>query len=661
VSTTLARLNVLIGADLSALEKGLQKSTKDLQKFSAKMSEIGSTLTTRVTLPIVGLGGAMFKLAADSAEAASKFETVFGDATQEVNHWVKELRKTVPQTTDEIQSFASQMQDLLVPLGMVPDKAKDMTKSVVELAADLASFNNVPMADTLAAIQSGLVGQTRPMLQYGIAIKAATVEAKALEMGLIRQGEELTSAARAQATFALMVEGSTFAMGDAERTAGSAANQLKFLWAEIKETGGAIGAVLMPVITPLISALREKIQLLGTLNPETVRWGIAIAAVAATLGPAALLVSQLATAVGFLAAALSVSLLPMVMVGGPILLGLAALSVWWVKGKLDAIAAAGAVDEYAISLGSLSEQTLQAAEAENLRQRTMLLAKPQTEAVRSALFELELELVKITDAHNKLRPAITAGATEPMQAAATAAADLSEELKELDERVRTAVPGIVNYGDGIRNSMTPAMQEAYRTSRWLADGLKRDLEAMGFHFEKMPPRAKKFADALDEIADAGDQLGKDLANNLADSLASGTFSLKKFVDFAMRELTRLAMKMAALKIFGAIFAPATGGASLGLAGGISIAGMAASGANVRAGENWIVGERGPEVFSPGVSGQVRPVVAGGDGDSGALAAALATRQRPLTPREAAQDQWWCEFVAEAMGIAGGRGLRLGGA
>ena len=56
--------------------------------------------------------------------------------------------------------------NLLVSLKVQPKAAADMSQQMVKLAGDMASFNNVPVADALAAIKSGLTGETEPF-PYG--------------------------------------------------------------------------------------------------------------------------------------------------------------------------------------------------------------------------------------------------------------------------------------------------------------------------------------------------------------------------------------------------------------------------------------------------------------------------------------------------------------
>ncbi len=282
---TLGRLHVDLIANTQAFQKGLAGAQKSFQSVGRSMANVGKSLSAGVTLPIVGVGVAAFKMAADSAEAASKMQAVFGGATQDLNAWIADLRDTIPETTASLQGMTSGIGDLLVPLGIAPDKAQDMTKSVVKLAGDLASFNNIPMAEALERIRSGLVGQNEPLLNFGVAIDAAGVKARALSMGLIQQGEDLDAASRAQAAFVLIVEGTTAAQGDAAKTAASAANQLKFLWSETKEAAAVLGTELLPVITPLITKAADFAENVSKLTDSQKKMVVVTAAAVAALGP----------------------------------------------------------------------------------------------------------------------------------------------------------------------------------------------------------------------------------------------------------------------------------------------------------------------------------------------------------------------------------------
>lgn len=271
-----------------------------MKSLGSSLSTAGKTMSTFVTLPMAGLGAGMVKLAADAGESASKMEAVFGKSTGGMNKWIGELRKTVPATTTELQGMSSSIQDLLVPLGMAPKEAQGLTKEVVTLAGDLASFNNIPMDEALEKIRSGMVGQYEPLLDFGVALSADTVKAEAMRMGLIKEGQELDANSRAQAALSLTMKGTTAAHGDAAKTAGSAANSFKFLWSQVKELGATMGQNLLPIITPVVQKMAALAGRVGELSPKWQAVILGVGAFVAALGPLLLIVGTVVSALGSL-------------------------------------------------------------------------------------------------------------------------------------------------------------------------------------------------------------------------------------------------------------------------------------------------------------------------------------------------------------------------
>ena len=89
--STLATLMVRIGADISELEAGLSKVSRRVEDTGKRMTQMGKTLTTRVTAPLVGLGGAAGKLAMDFESSMSKIQGLVGVAASEVQSMQKDV------------------------------------------------------------------------------------------------------------------------------------------------------------------------------------------------------------------------------------------------------------------------------------------------------------------------------------------------------------------------------------------------------------------------------------------------------------------------------------------------------------------------------------------------------------------------------------------
>lgn len=325
----LERLVVKLEADIASFKSNLTAADRAMDQFGGRMQSVGAGMSAAITLPLVALGGAATKMAADAEEAASKFDAVFGSAAGRVRTQLEGLRETIPEARSELVGMAAEIQDLLVPLGFANEEAAGMSVGVLKLAADLASFNNLRVSDVLADIRSGFVGQSEPLLKYGAITNAAAVQTKALELGLIAEGEALTSTARAQAVLAIITESNAAALGDAAKTADSSANSMKFLARDVKDLAVTFGNILLPIITPIVQNLSSFVTTISEL-PQPVQEGIVvIAGLAAATGP-------LLFAVGTL-----IKLLPVLKIGfaamtGPIGLTVAAITaaaaVWMIWG-----------------------------------------------------------------------------------------------------------------------------------------------------------------------------------------------------------------------------------------------------------------------------------------------------------------------------------------
>ena len=115
-----------------------------------------------------------------------------------------------------------------------------------------------------------------------------------------------------------------------------------------------------PLATHLVRVLGDDHKAVGPwdpkLNPETLRTSIALGAVAAAVPIVIIAVGSLVGALSTLAAAIGTTLLPLIVVGGPLLIGLGLIAAAFVKTGLDALAAAAnaaqAAAQFKAALGS---------------------------------------------------------------------------------------------------------------------------------------------------------------------------------------------------------------------------------------------------------------------------------------------------------------------
>jgi TP901 family phage tail tape measure protein len=78
-------LEVILKGDAKHLNSSLGKASRNLRNFGKKVSNLGSSLQTRLTLPLVMAGGASMKMAADFDKSMTQIKTLVGVAGNTVD------------------------------------------------------------------------------------------------------------------------------------------------------------------------------------------------------------------------------------------------------------------------------------------------------------------------------------------------------------------------------------------------------------------------------------------------------------------------------------------------------------------------------------------------------------------------------------------------
>jgi hypothetical protein len=211
---------------------------------------------------VVGVGaflGNAVSEAVDLQESASKVGVVFGDAAGQVEEFASTAASSMGISEAAALGATGTFGNLLRSTGLAEQASADMSTSMVGLASDLASFNNASPEETLDALRAGLLGEAEPLKRFGVNLSAAGIEAKALALGLIEEGEAMTDAQKATAAHALIMEQTALAQGDFERTSGGLANQQRILAAEFADVSGQIGTALLPYLSQIAAFILDRV------------------------------------------------------------------------------------------------------------------------------------------------------------------------------------------------------------------------------------------------------------------------------------------------------------------------------------------------------------------------------------------------------------------
>jgi hypothetical protein len=164
---------------------------------------------------------------------------------------------------------ASTFGNLFKAMGVGPAATVGMSEALVQLAADLSSFNNIPVDEVLTKLQSGIVGQEKPLRELGVAISAAAVDAKAADLGFTKVNGTFTEGQKVQARYALILEQTRTAQGDVARTGDQLINSQRKVAAEMEDTQVKVGQQLTPALTNLSNFIATSF--IPTLS-DTIDW-----------------------------------------------------------------------------------------------------------------------------------------------------------------------------------------------------------------------------------------------------------------------------------------------------------------------------------------------------------------------------------------------------
>lgn len=267
----LASLLIKISANGAAAEKELRTLEKSLDKFAKKMKSIGNTLSTTVTAPLVALAGVAVAATNKQQQAEARLLTALKGREEVQQRLIASAAELQARSTlgDEV---IIEQQAYLAALGL----SEQQINSTIEAAAQLSAALGMELSSAvrnLAKTYSGLAGELGESIP---ALRELTAE------------EMKTGGAIAYVNDSYR--------GFAEIAAKTGAGSLAQLKNQLGDVAEKIGVALMPALNSIVDMLKQFATWLQSLSPETIKWGVAIAGVAATIGPLIRALSSLGSA-----------------------------------------------------------------------------------------------------------------------------------------------------------------------------------------------------------------------------------------------------------------------------------------------------------------------------------------------------------------------------
>lgn len=256
-----------LGGDVARLEKQVDSASGGFARMGGAIGKLGALGLAAGGIGAIvdsvrgaaGFLGGLVEQASDLNEQLSRSQAIFGEAAQSVQRFATTTGASLGISQREALQAAGNFGQLFKTAGLGEDAAGDMSTSLVRLAADLASFNNIDVGDALDKLRSGLVGEAEPLRTLGVLLSEEAVKAEALASGIATSAAALTEAQKVQARYSLILRQTATAQGDFQRTSTGLANAQRVLRAAFADIQSEIGQQLLPTVAAAVATLAREL------------------------------------------------------------------------------------------------------------------------------------------------------------------------------------------------------------------------------------------------------------------------------------------------------------------------------------------------------------------------------------------------------------------
>lgn len=286
-----AKMSAYLSLDNKEFLTKLEKTNRQIKKFSQQAGKLGSTLSRNVTLPLAAAGAGAVKFAADLETLETSFISLTGGAKQAAAT-VKELNEFTATTPFQLEGVAKAARQLLAA-----GTEKSELNSTLRNLGDIAATTGGRIED-IAAIFAKVNAKGKVELENlnqlaerGIPIftelsKATGLPASELGAGRVSV-EEFNRVIRS-----LSEEGG-FAEGSMLRLSETFNGKVSTAFDNLKLAAASLGEELLPLAKKLVDRFTRFAQTVQNMTPATKSLIVDLATFAAVLGPLLVTLSKM--------------------------------------------------------------------------------------------------------------------------------------------------------------------------------------------------------------------------------------------------------------------------------------------------------------------------------------------------------------------------------
>ena len=179
------------------MQKEFNTAFRDLKKeFKSTQQAVKGFITpiAAASTAAAALGVKFVQAASDMQETKSKVNEVFKDNSKAINDWAKTSIVKMGLVGQSAMDTAALFGDMATGLGMNTKKAAEISKSLTQLSADLASFKNISQERAKVALNGVFTGETEALKSLGVVMTQANLEEFAHQKGIRKRLKDMKEA-----------------------------------------------------------------------------------------------------------------------------------------------------------------------------------------------------------------------------------------------------------------------------------------------------------------------------------------------------------------------------------------------------------------------------------------------------------------------------------
>lgn len=203
--------------------------------------------------------------ASSIVESENLLRATYNEGANALLNWADANAEAYGLANASAKQYLSFLTGVLNNTDISSDKLGSMAQNYTRLVGDMASAYNTEIEDAFQAIRSGIAGNTLAMQRYGIVLSVTNLQQYLQSKGIDTTYRSLDAASKQYVRYAYIMEHTSEIQGDYTRTFESFANSVKTLKNEWNNFLSLLGQYAIPVLMPIINALRTAIAYAGAI------------------------------------------------------------------------------------------------------------------------------------------------------------------------------------------------------------------------------------------------------------------------------------------------------------------------------------------------------------------------------------------------------------